>query len=77
MGDIVVSEVVRTKNPEGVVNLQALTEAKSEQARAEQIQRRILVAQLTAQTVANTEGGPSGHYVTEILEAYDTFLTVE
>lgn len=59
-----------------VINLKAVTEAKSEQARAESIQRKILAAQLAAQTLANTEG-PSGFYVNEILEAYDTFLTVE
>ena len=58
-----------------VPDLQAIAHANNEQARAEEIQRKIMSANLAANVLGSTT--PSGLYVNEICEAFDAFLTVD
>jgi hypothetical protein len=50
--------------------------ALSDQKRAEKIQIKVLAANLTAQTLARTDG-PSDMYIADILGVYERFLTVD
>ena len=52
------SDVIRTANPEAVIDLQGLAEANAAQERAEKIQRRILSAQLASQVLSGNRNLP-------------------